>query len=111
MRFAVDVCLFKYPDAESRNETSACKADYLCNPLQNALEADGFNTIAGNAFDYCTADGSAFRGQSRETCIGCLQDSPSNKYLSNCKADSVRDKTLSVLLTVSSSPDSSRSRM
>lgn len=102
LRFAADVCLFQYPGANLKNETSACNVDYVCKPLQSALATDKLDTAGGNEFGYCTADNSAFRGQSRTTCIGCLQASPSNKYLSNflialeagCEQQRVLGKTL-----------------
>ncbi|KAB5575669.1 hypothetical protein GE09DRAFT_1215427 [Coniochaeta sp. 2T2.1] len=83
LRYAADVCLFQYPGPDSKNETSPCNVDYVCKPLQNALETDQLSTESKDGYGYCTADNSAFRSQSRETCIGCLQGSPSNKYLSN----------------------------
>lgn len=85
LRFAADVCLFRYPGADEENDTSACDVDYVCKPLQNALEEDELSTTSGSELGYCTADNSTFRGQARTTCIGCLQGSPNNKYLSNCK--------------------------
>ncbi|KAB5563166.1 hypothetical protein GE09DRAFT_1219738 [Coniochaeta sp. 2T2.1] len=83
LRYAADVCLFQYPGPDGKNETSPCNVDYVCTPLRNALKTDQLSTESKDEYGYCTADNSAFRSQSRETCIGCLQGSPSNKYLSN----------------------------
>ncbi|RKU42438.1 hypothetical protein DL546_002309 [Coniochaeta pulveracea] len=82
LRYATDVCLFGFPEAHDK-KISACATDYVCNPLKAALEVDRLSTVNSSEYGYCTADNSAFRGQGRTTCMGCLDASPNSRYLSN----------------------------
>lgn len=83
LRYTVDVCLFEYP-AKIQNSSSPCATDMACNPLQSALETGNVSPNNGTEFQYCTADGGAFAGQTLASCVQCLQSTPNNVYLSNC---------------------------
>ncbi|KZL71354.1 exo-alpha-sialidase neuraminidase [Colletotrichum tofieldiae] len=82
VRYAVDVCLFNFPDAIS-NINSPCIINSACLPLKNALTSGLIAPEAENAYDYCTADSDKFSSSSWWSCVRCLQSSESQSYLSN----------------------------
>ncbi|KAJ0355581.1 hypothetical protein KNSL1_000708 [Colletotrichum chrysophilum] len=77
IRYAVDTCLFNFPDINS-----PCIISSACKPLKTAL-ASGLDTPnAATSYDFCTADGDKF-SSSWWPCVKCLQSSDSQSYLSN----------------------------
>ncbi|KAI8178090.1 hypothetical protein K4K54_003654, partial [Colletotrichum sp. SAR 10_86] len=79
IRYAVDTCLFNFPDINS-----PCIISSACKPLKTTL-ASGLDTPnAATSYDFCTADGDKF-SSSWWPCVKCLQSSDSQSYLSNCK--------------------------
>ncbi|KAK1983465.1 hypothetical protein LZ30DRAFT_780567 [Colletotrichum cereale] len=82
VRYAVDVCLFNFPDAIS-NINSPCIINSACLPLKNALTSGLTAAEAGAAYDYCTADNDKFSSSSWWSCVRCLQSSDDQSYLSN----------------------------
>ncbi|KXH46206.1 hypothetical protein CNYM01_07698 [Colletotrichum nymphaeae SA-01] len=82
VRYAVDVCLFNFPDAIS-TINSPCIINSACLPLKNALTAALTTPDADTAYDYCTADGNKFSSSSWWSCVRCLQSSDDQSYLSN----------------------------
>ncbi|KAK1717969.1 hypothetical protein BDP67DRAFT_396543 [Colletotrichum lupini] len=82
IRYAVDVCLFDFPDAIS-HINSPCIINSACRPLKNALATALTTPDANTAYDYCTADGDKFSSSNWWSCVRCLQSSDSQSYLSN----------------------------
>ncbi|KAF9881199.1 hypothetical protein CkaCkLH20_01349 [Colletotrichum karsti] len=82
IRYAVDVCLFDFPDAIS-HINSPCIINSACRPLKNALTAGLTTPDAATSFDYCTADGDKFSSSNWWSCVRCLQSSEDQSYLSN----------------------------
>ncbi|OHE96356.1 hypothetical protein CORC01_08279 [Colletotrichum orchidophilum] len=82
IRYAVDVCLFDFPDAISQIN-SPCIINSACRPLKNALATALTTPDANAAYDYCTADGDRFSSSNWWSCVRCLQSSDSQSYLSN----------------------------
>ncbi|EFQ27949.1 hypothetical protein CGRA01v4_03403 [Colletotrichum graminicola] len=82
VRYAVDVCLFNFPDAIS-DINSPCIINSACLPLKNALTSGLVAPEAGTAYDYCTADNDKFSSSSWWSCVRCLQSSDDQSYLSN----------------------------
>ncbi len=87
LRYAVDVCLYTFPNASSdvASTSSPCVLDTNCRPLQSALEAGNLNPSNETEFQYCTQAKGAFQGQAMNNCVQCLQATPDRSYLSNCK--------------------------
>ncbi|RFU33923.1 hypothetical protein B7463_g2448, partial [Scytalidium lignicola] len=83
LRFALDSCLFGFPNTTDQLKDSPCSTSYSCGPLQTALE-DG-NLVPGNGseFSYCSADGNAVMGSALSVCRNCLQETPDEQYLAN----------------------------
>ncbi|KAF0331411.1 exo-alpha-sialidase / neuraminidase [Colletotrichum asianum] len=81
IRYAVDVCLFDFPDAIS-HINSPCIINSACRPLKSALTSGLTTPDAATSYDYCTADGDKF-SNSWWPCAKCLQSSDSQSYLSN----------------------------
>ncbi|WYZ38823.1 hypothetical protein EsH8_III_000737 [Colletotrichum jinshuiense] len=82
IRYAVDVCIFDFPDAIS-HINSPCIINSACRPLKSALTAALTTPDASTAYDYCTADGDRFSSSNWWSCVRCLQSSDSQSYLSN----------------------------
>ncbi|KAK2019486.1 hypothetical protein LZ32DRAFT_140952 [Colletotrichum eremochloae] len=82
VRYAVDVCLFNFPEAIS-SINSPCIINSACLPLKNALTSGLEAPEAGAAYDYCTADNNKFSSSSWWSCVRCLQSSDDQSYLSN----------------------------
>ncbi|KAL0943975.1 uncharacterized protein CTRU02_201862 [Colletotrichum truncatum] len=82
IRYAVDVCLFDFPDAISRIN-SPCIINSACRPLKSALTAGLTTPDAVTSYDYCTADNDRFSSSNWWSCVRCLQSSDSQSYLSN----------------------------
>ncbi|TEA17954.1 hypothetical protein C8034_v011622 [Colletotrichum sidae] len=82
MRYAVDVCLYDFPDAVSDINTP-CIINSACLPLKNALTTSLTTADPATALDYCTADSDKFSSSSWWSCVRCLQSSESQSYLSN----------------------------
>ncbi|OLN84909.1 hypothetical protein CCHL11_03925 [Colletotrichum chlorophyti] len=82
IRYAVDVCLFDFPDVIS-HINSPCIINSACRPLKDALTTALIAPDATAAYDYCTADGNRFSSSNWWSCVRCLQSSDSQSYLSN----------------------------
>ncbi|KAK1972817.1 hypothetical protein LY78DRAFT_623373 [Colletotrichum sublineola] len=82
IRYAVDVCIFDFPEAIS-TINSPCIINSACRPLKNALTAGLTTPDANTVYDYCTADGDRFSSTNWWSCVRCLQSSDSQSYLSN----------------------------
>ncbi|PSR97174.1 hypothetical protein BD289DRAFT_480336 [Coniella lustricola] len=88
LRYASAVCIFDFPNKNSSNSTSSkstslsCDLEYACAPLQGALEYGNLDPSNETEYGYCSADDSAFYGTSIDTCVSCLQSSPST-YTAN----------------------------
>lgn len=74
----------------------SCDLEYACAPLQGALEYGNLDPSNETEYGYCSADDSAFYGTSIDTCVSCLQSSPST-YTANCKK-----YTLSIIVKIDS---------
>ncbi|GKT77795.1 hypothetical protein ColTof4_10218 [Colletotrichum tofieldiae] len=67
IRYAVDVCIFDFPEAIS-NINSPCIINSACRPLKNALTTGLTTPDADTAYDYCTADGERFSSTNWWSC-------------------------------------------
>ncbi|KAI8286787.1 hypothetical protein K4K60_013165 [Colletotrichum sp. SAR11_57] len=81
VRYAVDVCLYGFPEAIS-TVNSPCLISSACSPLKTALTSALTNPDPADPYEYCTADGNKFTS-SYWPCAKCLQSSDSQSYLSN----------------------------
>lgn len=78
-------CLYGYP-GNSAPVGGPCLNAAACGHLASALESGGLNPANGSTYDYCSADGGTFMGDTLESCINCLHGLSDNSYLSNCKS-------------------------
>jgi len=83
LRYTLDTCLFGFDNASDAKST-VCSTSQSCGPLQSALENNNLNPLGADEYDYCNADGNAFRGRYLDSCESCLEDTDDQKYLRNC---------------------------
>ena len=80
MRYALDWCLFGYPQGDREIASAQCTT--ACGRISNALEINLPNASASSTYDYC---------QDPEflpnvgSCASCYKNVPNQLYLSNCK--------------------------
>jgi len=82
LRYAVDVCVFAFPNSTTGGSSSPCALDQTCGPLKGALEVGGLDPDKASEYDYCTANNGLF-GSQGSSCSQCLGLSSGQKYLSN----------------------------
>ncbi|KAI1084263.1 hypothetical protein F5B20DRAFT_524202 [Whalleya microplaca] len=82
VRYAVDVCVYGFPNASSKGISSPCDIDFACEPLKTALEAGNLDS-SGDQYEYCTAGGGIFSGPTVDSCLQCFSSSTNQAYMSN----------------------------
>ncbi len=80
MRYALDWCLFDYP--ESKNETASNTCKISCAPIANALETNILTPNASTTYDYCHDQDFL---PNVGACASCYKIIPNQLYISNCK--------------------------
>ena len=90
MRYALDWCLFGYPQGDKEIASAQCTT--ACGRISSALEISLPNASASSTYDYC---------QDPEflpnvgSCASCYKIVPNQLYMSNCKYSSLVNKACS----------------
>ena len=80
MRYALDWCLYNYP--ESKNQTVSNTCSTSCAPISNALETNILMPNASTTYDYCQDPNFL---SNVDGCASCYKIIPNQLYLSNCE--------------------------
>ena len=80
MRYALDWCLFGYPQGDKEIASAQCTT--ACGRISNALEISLPNASVSSTYDYCR-DPEFLPNVG--SCASCYKNVPNQLYLSNCK--------------------------
>ena len=80
MRYAVDTCVFKYPEANNQTVSDTCEDS--CASLSTSLERNIQYPSNSTAYDYCHDPGFV---PNIDGCASCYSVHPDQVYLSNCE--------------------------
>ena len=80
MRYALDWCLFNYPQSKNQTVSNTCSTS--CSPISNALETNILTPNASTTYDYCQDPNFL---SNVDSCASCYKIIPNHLYMSNCK--------------------------
>lgn len=101
MRYALDWCLFGFPQGDKEIASAQCST--ACGRISNALKTNLPNATASSTYDYCRDPNFL---PNVGSCAACYKNVPNQLYLSNCKHSSLTsedccpDKMNPVLKTI-----------
>ena len=96
MRYAVDTCIFKFPETNNQTVSATCQD---CTKLSASLETNIQDPRNSTAYDYCQDPEFV---PNIDGCAACYSVHPDHVYLSNCKVYSTNGAPM--VLTVVASP-------
>lgn len=81
MRYAVDTCMYDYP--QSINQTMSKPCQHSCANISKALETNNLQADGSTPYDYCQDP--SFESNVG-SCASCYSVVPNQVYISNCKS-------------------------
>ena len=81
MRYAVDWCLFDYPDPQNQTVSNACTSS--CAPIAPALRTNILTPNASTTYDFCQDPNFL---PNVGACASCYEIIPNQLYISNCES-------------------------
>lgn len=84
MRYALDWCLFGFPQGDKEIASAQCNTD--CGRISKALKTNLPNATASSTYDYCQDPNFL---PNVGSCASCYKNVPNQLYLSNCKHPSL----------------------
>ena len=95
MRYAVDTCVFKFPESNNQTVSATCQD---CTKLSTSLETNIQAPRNSTAYDYCQDPEFV---PNIDGCAACYSVHPDQVYLSNCKVFSTCGALMVLTFTIS----------
>ncbi|UNI18962.1 hypothetical protein JDV02_005191 [Purpureocillium takamizusanense] len=89
MRYAIDFCIFGYPNGTGGAGSNPCLTSEACGRLARALETgipvtDGSRARAAtDAYSYCEAEKGVWKSRYLDSCVQCVKADGKHRYLAN----------------------------
>lgn len=89
MRYAIDFCIFGYPNGTGGAGSNPCLTSEACGRLARALEGGipvGDRARAStDTYSYCEAERGVWKSRYFDACVQCVRADGRHRYLTNCE--------------------------
>ncbi|KAH7033508.1 uncharacterized protein B0I36DRAFT_430716 [Microdochium trichocladiopsis] len=82
LRYAVDYCIFGFPNATNVASTP-CSTEKACGQLEGALTGDLLSSAKKADYAFCDANGGVMRSEEIKKCHACVSASDDQDFLAN----------------------------